>query len=309
MHDVFICHASEDNGQIARPLAEGLQASGLIVWYDEFSLVPGNSLRESIDKGLADSRFGIVVLSHHFFSKRWPQSELNGLFAKEIASGEKKIIPIWHEITQSEIARYSPILADRIAIKTIVGLDSVLEQVLDTIDAGRQHKAGKGRVVAITPTSVRLHSGEWQVRTPITVTNCGNIPAYCVVVKILIHGQGVTASSLKVEADSQVPPLEVVVGNNVISADQLRLNCSSKDGQQLILFILHTVPAKGSRTISVAGTTPLDSSADVAVVNVDEKPQELLTRGGQEVAILFKPPEDLVLNGVALKMRRQIQLR
>ena len=306
MHDVFVCHASEDKGQIARPLAEGLRSSGLIVWYDDFSLKLGDSLRECIDKGLADSRFGIVVLSHHFFSKSWPQAELNGLFAIETAGGGKKIIPIWHEITKAEIIEYSPILADRVAVTTNIGLDAVLERVLDTIDTGRQHKAGKGRVVAVTPTSVRLHSGEWQMQTPITVTNLGGFPAYCVVLKILVHGQGVTASSLEVEADSQAPPLEAAIGDIIVSADQLRLNCSSKNGQQIVLFILHTVPAKGSRTISIKGTAPFSSSADVAVVDVDERPQELLTRRGIELAVMFKPTEDLIVSGVSLKMRRQI---
>jgi len=305
MHDVFVCHASEDKGQIARPLAEGLRSSGLIVWYDEFSLKLGDSLRESIDKGLADSRFGIVVLSHHFFSKSWPQAELNGLFAIETAGGGKKIIPIWHEITKAEIIKYSPILADRVAVTTNIGLDAVLERVLDTIDTDRQHKAGKGRVVSVTPTSVRLYSGKWQVQTPITVTNLGNSPAYSVVLKILVHGQKVTASSLEVETDPQALPLEAAIGHITVSADLLRLNCSSRDGQQIVMLILHTAPAKSSRTIFIKGTIPVDSSADVAVVDVDERPQEFLTKDG-ELALMFKPTEDLTLNGVSLKMRRQI---
>ena len=50
--DVFISHASEDKEAIARPLAEALRSHGLRVWYDEFALRPGNSLRESIDRGL-----------------------------------------------------------------------------------------------------------------------------------------------------------------------------------------------------------------------------------------------------------------
>jgi hypothetical protein len=305
MHDVFICHANEDKEQIARPLAEGLRASGLNVWYDEFSLNLGDSLRESIDRGLADSRFGMVVLSHHFFSKKWPQAELNGLIAIETAGGGKKIIPIWHEITQGEITKYSPILADRVAVPTTVGLDRILERILDAINPGWQHKAGMGRVVAITPTSIRLHSGEWQVQTPITITNRSNVPAYCVVLKILIHGQGITASSLWIEVDSQAPPLETAIGDIIVSADQLRLNCLSKDGQQIVLLILHTVPANGNRTISIKGTAPFNSSADIVVVDVNEKPQELLTRKGQEFAIMFKPTEDVVVNGVSLKMRRK----
>ena len=62
LHDVFICHASEDKDEFVRPLAEALRAHHLEVWYDEFALEVGDSLREAIDRGLAASRYGIVVL-------------------------------------------------------------------------------------------------------------------------------------------------------------------------------------------------------------------------------------------------------
>ena len=67
--DVFISHASEDKEAIATPLAEALQANGLRVWYGDFSLRLGDSLRQSIDRGLARSRFGVVILSARFFEK------------------------------------------------------------------------------------------------------------------------------------------------------------------------------------------------------------------------------------------------
>ena len=90
--DVFICHASEDKDDFVRPLAGGLEQRGLRVWFDESTLRVGDSLRESIDHGLNRSRFGIVVLSPHFFSKQWPQNELNGLATRE-AGGLKVILP------------------------------------------------------------------------------------------------------------------------------------------------------------------------------------------------------------------------
>jgi len=91
--DFFISHASEDKQAIARPLADALLAMGIRVWYDDFSLAVGDSLLESIDRGLSRSRFGIVILSHHFFSKHWPQKELNGLANLEV-DGRKVILPV-----------------------------------------------------------------------------------------------------------------------------------------------------------------------------------------------------------------------
>lgn len=79
LYDVFISHASEDKDSLVRPLAQRLKQERLEVWYDEFSLRPGDSLRRSIDRGLSKSRHGIVVLSQSFFQKNWPQWELDGL--------------------------------------------------------------------------------------------------------------------------------------------------------------------------------------------------------------------------------------
>jgi hypothetical protein len=77
--DVFISHATEDKDLFVRPLAETLQRLGVSVWYDEFTLRLGDSLRRSIDKGLVSSNFGLVVISQNFIKKKWPEYELNGL--------------------------------------------------------------------------------------------------------------------------------------------------------------------------------------------------------------------------------------
>ena len=61
MWDVFISHTWEDKESLAQPLAEALTEVGLKVWYDEYSLTLGDSLRRSIDRGLAESKYGIVI--------------------------------------------------------------------------------------------------------------------------------------------------------------------------------------------------------------------------------------------------------
>ena len=136
-YDFFISHASEDKDAIARPLAEQLRENGYAVWFDEYELTLGDSLRRSIEKGLALSRFGIVVLSDAFFSKEWPQKELDGLDALE-RDGRKVILPIWHGVESEYVSRFSPILAGRLAIETSKGLD----QVVSAIEAASQ-KGGR----------------------------------------------------------------------------------------------------------------------------------------------------------------------
>ncbi len=110
---------------------------------------------------------------------------------------------------------------------------------------------------------------------------------------------------MEVEADSQDPPIEEAMGDVIVSADQLRLNCSTKDGKQIVLLILHTIHAKALRSFSIKGTVSVSSSADISIEDIDEKPRELLTRGGRELAVMFKPIQDLILNGVTVKMRRR----
>lgn len=116
-YDVFISHASEDKDEVARPLAFALKNCGLSVWYDEFELKIGDSLRRKIDKGLSNSRFGIVVLSRNFINKGWANYELDGIITK-VVSGEQIVLPIWHNITKQEVIEYSPSLADKLARNT-----------------------------------------------------------------------------------------------------------------------------------------------------------------------------------------------
>ena len=110
MWDVFISHAWEDKDTVARPLADALKRAGLRVWYDEFALNIGDSLHRSINRGIAESKYGIVILSQNFFQKEWTQQELSGLFAREISSRKTIILPVWHNISRDYVEGLFPVL-------------------------------------------------------------------------------------------------------------------------------------------------------------------------------------------------------
>jgi formylglycine-generating enzyme required for sulfatase activity/ferredoxin len=129
--DVFLSHASEDK-PFARQLVEALENWGVRVWFDEHILQPGDSLRRKIDAGLANSSYGIVVISETFLSKEWPQRELDGLFAREVGNA-KVLIPIWHEISASKLRKVSPSLADRMSILSNGCVDVVAEKIVVAI--------------------------------------------------------------------------------------------------------------------------------------------------------------------------------
>jgi hypothetical protein len=91
---VFLSHASEDNDRFARDLATKLQANGARVWFDEWELLPGDSLVGKIfDEGLKGADAMVVVLSTHSVNKPWVKEEIDAAFIKRI-EGRCKLIPV-----------------------------------------------------------------------------------------------------------------------------------------------------------------------------------------------------------------------
>jgi len=129
-YDVFICHAFEDK-DFVEPLSQALISKGLKVWYAPIKLKIGDSLRQEIDRGLANSRYGVVVLSEVFFKKNWTQSELDALASRQNEEGRKVILPIWHKIDAGEVQKHSPLLASLYAARSIDGLEIVAAQILN----------------------------------------------------------------------------------------------------------------------------------------------------------------------------------
>ena len=126
--DLFVSHATEDREAIARPLARALIDEGFSVWFDEFELKIGDSIRASIDKGLRQSTYGIVILSQNYFGRQWTEAELNGLAAKE-NNGQKVILPVWHEVDKKFVTEKSPMLADRFAAQSKDGISSIVRMI------------------------------------------------------------------------------------------------------------------------------------------------------------------------------------
>jgi hypothetical protein len=133
LYDVFICHAGEDKDDFVRPLAKRLKKNHIEVWYDEFSLKVGDSIRRAIDKGLTKSRYGIVVLSKNFFNKGWPKWELDGLVQRQNEEKKNIILPVWYNISRDEILTISPSLADKKATLASKGLNHVVTELLKVI--------------------------------------------------------------------------------------------------------------------------------------------------------------------------------
>lgn len=132
-HDVFISHAFEDKEEIVQDLANALVNEGLDVWYDDFELRIGDSLRKKIDQGLANSRVGLVVFSETFFKKGWANYELDGIVTRSL-SGEQVLLPIWHGVTKQQVMGFSPSLADKVARSTATNtVEEIAVEIADLI--------------------------------------------------------------------------------------------------------------------------------------------------------------------------------
>jgi len=117
IHLAFISHDSKDKNLIARKLAQGLSSRLCPVWYDEYSLKIGDSLRESIEKGIKEVKKCIIILTPNFLNNPgWGKKEFNSIFTREMITQEKIVLPIWYNVSAKDIYEYSPSLADTVAL-------------------------------------------------------------------------------------------------------------------------------------------------------------------------------------------------
>lgn len=114
---VFLSYSHDDKAAIAEPLARELDAFGLEVWFDEFELLPGDSLRKSIASGITKCNCAVIVLSRSYFRKAWTERELAGVISTEV-SKKILVIPILHNVSIKEVTAYDPSLADKLALST-----------------------------------------------------------------------------------------------------------------------------------------------------------------------------------------------
>ena len=134
----FISHDSRDKSNIAEPLALQLQRLMCPVWYDQFSLRVGDSLRESIERGLKECSKCVLVLTSNFLKNNgWSKREYDSIFTREVVENQRVILPVWDQISAKDVYQFSPILADRVAVQWSLGVEEVARSLLNAINAPR----------------------------------------------------------------------------------------------------------------------------------------------------------------------------
>ena len=116
LRDVFLCHAWDDRKGPAKDLHDELEARGVSVWFSEKDVALGTSLLREIDKGLAKSRVGIVLVTPAFLSRVRGEGiadkELSALLARDL------LVPIVHDTTFEVLRDVSPLLGSRSGLNT-----------------------------------------------------------------------------------------------------------------------------------------------------------------------------------------------
>lgn len=113
----FISHDSRDKDAVARPIAAGLSSRSCRVWYDEYSLKVGDSLRESIERGIKEAKKCVLVLTPNYLSNEgWGKKEFNSVFTRELVHKQNVVLPVWYGVSSRQVYEYSPDLADRTAL-------------------------------------------------------------------------------------------------------------------------------------------------------------------------------------------------
>lgn len=116
LRDVFLCHAWDDRGGPAKELYDHLQSRGVSVWFSEVDVRLGTQLLREIDKGLAKSRVGIVLVTPALLNRLRAESiadkELSVLLARD------QLVPIVHGTTYEALRDVSPMLASRSGLNT-----------------------------------------------------------------------------------------------------------------------------------------------------------------------------------------------
>jgi hypothetical protein len=131
----FISHDSRDKKEIAEPLALQLQKWMCPVWFDQYSLKVGDSLRESIETGLRECPKCILVLTPNFLKNNgWTKREYDSIFTRELVEKQRVILPVWHQVTPEDVYTYSPILADRVGAQWSDGVEETARKLLRAIE-------------------------------------------------------------------------------------------------------------------------------------------------------------------------------
>ncbi len=118
LRDLFLCHAWDDRRGVATELNNLLEAAGVSVWFSEKDILLGQPFMREIDRGLAKSRVGLVLITPALLER----VDNRGISDKELSEllARDQLIPVLHGTTWDKVRNVSPLLASRNGLDTAV---------------------------------------------------------------------------------------------------------------------------------------------------------------------------------------------
>ncbi len=130
----FISHDSRDKDELVRELVSEMSKLMCPIWYDEYSLNVGDSLRASIESGLKETKKCVVILSPNFLTNEgWSKAEFDSVYTREIIEKNNVFLPVWHKVTVKDVYDYSPRLADKVGLNSSIGIKELAIKLVNAI--------------------------------------------------------------------------------------------------------------------------------------------------------------------------------
>ena len=142
---VYLAHASEDKARV-RPIAEYLMANGVDVWFDEWEIDPGDSLRQKMEEGLGSMTHFVIVLTETSVTKPWVAKEIDVGLVQQVG-GQSRFVPL---VVDLDPARLSPFLKAMLFLKIDPSNETDLKGLVD-----RLHGVSKKPVLGEAPRYVQ----------------------------------------------------------------------------------------------------------------------------------------------------------
>lgn len=188
--DVFICHSNKDKKDYVYPFINALRDHGITYWIDEADMNWGDRLIKEIGDGIKSSRYVIVIITQHFLSGSWPQTELENVLAREASKGEVIVLPLLVAPKEIVFEQY-PLLYNKLYLKWEEGIESIVTKLSRLL--GHEFKnqwvyfhpakyAGKvwTRIIANPENRKKLHEylirwGSWEYKGKLSFSDCNCI--------------------------------------------------------------------------------------------------------------------------------------
>lgn len=130
---IFISHATNDKVTIALPLYTQLQIHNLNPWIDKKDIKYSSSLFHSINRGLAESLYAVVIISPSFIASDWTNKELEAIHNRHVEKKISHLFLVYHQIERDSVVDIYPLLCDNFAFDSMDGVEYIAQKIQSSI--------------------------------------------------------------------------------------------------------------------------------------------------------------------------------